>query len=453
MEQNDNSEKWISVLGIATTFLFVLLFGIFTFLSISNYRQEKEDTIVIEENEKYTLKIEYPQFPDTKVETMLRDKIDSYREEFFQEIKDKEIGEEKFDFSATYTMEEKEGVFFLQLLINSYVGEEPSFHQDEFYYYDKKTKEFVGLDYFMEEGKKDAFLKKVYYQTFQYLEKKKLKYDEKEIEKKIQDFSFSKFSFEEKGIQIWFPEQYFLEEIGEIKILLPYSSLKGIVKEEYFQEDEKTIPVSAPVKRDLSSFQGKKLIAFTFDDGPSIYTPMLLDHLEEHHARVTFFVLGSRVKQYSKTLIRSYEMGNQIGSHTYSHVSLTKLTDYRLLKEIEDTNEVIEEVLGIEPTLLRPPYGNINDHIKEMAHMNIILWNVDTLDWKNRNKKKVKEAILKGAKDGAIILLHDLYETSIEGVLLAMEELEKKGYAFVTIEEMVELKKVTLNQTKNYYSF
>ena len=204
-------------------------------------------------------------------------------------------------------------------------------------------------------------------------------------------------------------------------------------------------------ERSLENFKDKKLIAFTFDDGPSKKTTnKLLNALDCYHARVTFFVLGSRVYSNSDTIKRAYDMGNQIGSQTYSHSDLTKMNNESVINEINNTNLAVKNVIGVYPTLLRPPYGNISARVNNLTNMNIILWNVDTLDWKYRDANRIKDEIVKSASDGAIVLLHDLYETSIDGVILAMDELITQGYAFVTIDEMAELKGVKLNSSKVY---
>lgn len=221
---------------------------------------------------------------------------------------------------------------------------------------------------------------------------------------------------------------------------------------------DKDIPVIEetiqPQKRNLTAFCGKKLVAFTFDDGPnSETTNRLLDNLDKYNARVTFFVLGSRVNENADTLKRAYDMGNQIGSHTYSHKNLFKLENSQIMEEIATTNNEIKNVIGVEPTFLRPPYGNINCDIKNMVNMYTILWDLDTEDWKNKDANIIMDYILNNAHDGAIILLHDLYETSIDGALQAMEILEQEGYAFVTIDEMIELKKVELDKNISYHYF
>ena len=206
-------------------------------------------------------------------------------------------------------------------------------------------------------------------------------------------------------------------------------------------------------ERDINKFKNKKLIAFTFDDGPnSKTTNKLLDNLDKYNARVTFFVVGNRVKTYEDTLKRAYDMGNLIGSHTYSHKNLFELNNNQIVDEIKKTNNVIKEVTGSNTLYLRPPYGNTNKNIKNLANMYNILWDLDTEDWKYKDKNKIAKYIIDNAHDGGIILLHDLYETSIDGALLAMKELSKNGYAFVTIEEMATLKGITLNKASNYFN-
>jgi len=207
-------------------------------------------------------------------------------------------------------------------------------------------------------------------------------------------------------------------------------------------------------QRDLTQLANKKLVAFTFDDGPNNQTTnVLLDNLDKYKARVTFFVVGNRVSSNSEALKRAYDMGNQIGSHTYKHSNLLKLNNEQIIEEIQKANIEIKNVIGVEPTILRPPYGNINSEIKSATNMYTILWDLDTEDWKHKDAGKITQYILDNVHDGAIILLHDLYETSIEGALKSMEILEQEGYAFVTIDEMVELKQRKLTKEKSYYHF
>ena len=183
----------------------------------------------------------------------------------------------------------------------------------------------------------------------------------------------------------------------------------------------------------------KKVIALTFDDGPSIYTESVLNVLNEYNARATFFVIGSKVKYYSDTLINLLDSGNEIGNHTYNHKLLSKLNDDELLNQINKTQEIIKEYTGFTPTLFRPSYGSIKKSQKSMIDLNIILWNVDTLDWKYKNSKVIANRALSKAKDGSIILMHDTHKRSVEDLKIILNEL-KDEYEFVTISELLKIR-------------
>lgn len=209
-----------------------------------------------------------------------------------------------------------------------------------------------------------------------------------------------------------------------------------------------------PPKRDLEKYKGKKLIAFTFDDGPnSNTTNLLLDGLAKYDARVTFFIEGTRIAKNKEVLKKAYLSGHDIGSHTYNHKNLFRLKKENIVNEIKKGNSAIEAITGETPIYLRPPYGNVNKKINDLTDMYIICWDIDTLDWKYKDRNRIKNNIVNHAHDGAIVLLHDIYKESVEGAFLAMEELEKEGYAFVSISEMVELKGLNLKKDDVYYHF
>ena len=221
------------------------------------------------------------------------------------------------------------------------------------------------------------------------------------------------------------------------------------------QGNSEAQPQQTGKTRDLSTFKDKKLIAITFDDGPAgaESTGKLLDNLDKYNARVTFFVVGNRVANHASILKREYEMGNQVASHSFTHANLAKLSESGIKDELDKTNEAIKKVIGVEPTCIRPPYGSLNDTVKKAANMHIITWSIDTLDWKNKNADTVCNNIVSKAFDGAIVLLHDLYPTSVDGALKAMEILKDQGYAFVTVEEMAKLRGVEMNNTSVYNNF
>lgn len=178
-------------------------------------------------------------------------------------------------------------------------------------------------------------------------------------------------------------------------------------------------------------------VALTFDDGPSsTYTKALLKGLKKRGVKATFFLTGERI-QYSKKLVKKMKKdGHIIGNHTYSHIDLAKTGYDEAKKEIEDTNNAIMEITGEKPKYLRPPYGDWNDKLLEETDMSIVLWSVDPEDWKDRNADVVAKRVIKNTRPGDIILLHDIFKTSVEAAFKIIDELQDKGYTFVTIDQL-----------------
>ncbi len=197
----------------------------------------------------------------------------------------------------------------------------------------------------------------------------------------------------------------------------------------------------------------KPMVALTFDDGPSKdYTPIILDTLKENDANATFFVLGSEVKKNKDILIRMVEEGNQIGNHSYNHKDLTSISDYELWQQIVGTDEFIEDITGYTPTIMRPPYGFVNDEVRKRIYKPIILWSLDTLDWQSKNTEKISSKILDNVKDGDIVLMHDIYGTTADAVKIVVPELVKRGYQLVTIDELNQYRNDTTLLSGQTYS-
>lgn len=200
------------------------------------------------------------------------------------------------------------------------------------------------------------------------------------------------------------------------------------------------------------SANGEKLVAITFDDGPGPYTEGLLDALKERNAKATFFLVGSRVSGNTQAVLREYQEGHQVASHSWSHPKLTTLGGDALAAQLNDTAAAISAITGTSEFYLRPPYGSYNDTVCSYAGVPIILWSVDTLDWKYRNVETVKNNIVSGACDGAIILLHDIHETSVQGAIAAIDVLQAEGYKFVTVKELFAAKGIDPQPGKVYSS-
>ncbi|MCK1994814.1 polysaccharide deacetylase family protein [Peribacillus muralis] len=187
----------------------------------------------------------------------------------------------------------------------------------------------------------------------------------------------------------------------------------------------------------------KKVIALTFDDGPHpSHTMSILKDLEKYDAHATFFVLGNRVQHYPEVLQKMLEQGNEIGNHSWDHPQLTRLDNEKIKGQIQSTQDAIDQATGSEPSLIRPPYGAINDNVREdMDDLKVVLWDIDPEDWKYRNEKKIVNNVMSKAKDGKVILMHDIYQTSAAAAGKIIQQLHDKGYQMVTISELEKVQK------------
>lgn len=198
--------------------------------------------------------------------------------------------------------------------------------------------------------------------------------------------------------------------------------------------------------------KNKKMVALTYDDGPSIYTPRILKTLKENNSVATFFAVGNRVPMYSDTVKKAYDMGCEIGNHTYEHKSLPNLSETEVKRQISKTNKEVKKAIGEKPVIMRPTGGATNANVKQWVGMPSIIWSIDTLDWKTRNADSTRRAVLNCVKDGDIVLMHDLYSATATASETIIPELVRRGYQLVTVSELAECRG-GMKETGAYYSF
>lgn len=181
-----------------------------------------------------------------------------------------------------------------------------------------------------------------------------------------------------------------------------------------------------------------KKIALTFDDGPHPrYTEQLLDGLKERNVVATFFVTGENAQNYPNIIRREQEEGHLIGNHTYSHIQLTSGNRETFREELVKTNEILENITGETVSFVRPPYGSWDKSFEKELNMFPVLWNIDPLDWCSHNAECIAAKVVEKAGDGDIILMHDYYDTSVTAALEVVDVLQKRGFQFVTVEEIL----------------
>lgn len=198
--------------------------------------------------------------------------------------------------------------------------------------------------------------------------------------------------------------------------------------------------------------KSKPMVALTFDDGPNYNTSKVLDILEKYNVKATFFILGSNIKGNEDIIKRMNELDMEIGNHMYSHKLITKLKNQTITKEITKVDNLIFDIIGEYPTLVRPSYGTFNKRIKSLIDRPIIIWNVDTLDWKNHSSKRISNRILKNVSDGDIILMHDIYSATANSLEITIPKILDMGYQLVTVSELFYYKAEELSKGNVYGS-
>ena len=204
--------------------------------------------------------------------------------------------------------------------------------------------------------------------------------------------------------------------------------------------EPKPAPKPAPAVPAPTPTTGNKVIALTFDDGPGPYTAHLLDVLDQYGAKATFFLIGSKVSSQANVVRSIHARGHQLGNHSWSHPELPKLPVDQIAGEIDRTNDAIKQATGVTPAILRPPYGAVNGVVLEQLRlrgMSSILWSVDTRDWADRNSDIVCSRAVAGARPGAVILMHDIHQTSVGAVPCILSALKQQGYSFVTVQGLI----------------
>lgn len=239
------------------------------------------------------------------------------------------------------------------------------------------------------------------------------------------------------------PDTYFFDENG-IRVT-GKQEISGNIY--YFNEDGRFDTEKNPVN------PNRPMIALTFDDGPGRGTLRMLEALKEHNAKATFFMVGTRVNHYPDTIRKMVKYGFELGNHTTNHVKLTNYPVDAVANEINFTRDAILNIAGQTPTMVRPPYGAVNEVVQSVAGTPLVFWSVDTLDWELKDANLIRDYVLNTVKDGDIVLMHDIYEATVQATIELIPLLQERGYQLVTISEMARARGITLENGAKYYNF
>lgn len=394
--------KYFLYISALLVTLFIIV-NVFYKEQTKDLKDVKTSTITYKD-ELTEVNVEYPRFKDDKINKLITDIIYDYVKEF-----------KKFD-----TVQKS--------LIMNY----------KLYYFDNYVNITFNIENTLEKAKNKNILLNLKNKEISYISSV---YDKEYLENEINEIVYYKYQtdvyekikesninnntyiIDENKIEVYFNNINF-ENLDYIPyIIIPLT-------EDTFNEDE--VPD-----------ENKKYIAFTFDDGPSKSTKELLKTLELNDSTATFFMLGNRMKYNEEIVKEIYKSSSEVASHTYSHKNLNKLSKDDILKEINSTSIIFNKITNDNIKYIRPPYGNYNDTVKS-TNFPIILWNIDPKDWLVKDSTKVYNSVLKHACDGCIVLMHDLYPTTIEAVKMLIPKLNSLGYEVVSISDLVKYKNYNL---------
>jgi peptidoglycan/xylan/chitin deacetylase (PgdA/CDA1 family) len=190
----------------------------------------------------------------------------------------------------------------------------------------------------------------------------------------------------------------------------------------------------------------QRKVALTFDDGPdNTVTPAIIDILAKYNVKGNFFFIGSKVQEHPDVVKKAYDKGNLVLSHTYNHLELTKLGKTEIYKEIDQAGKTIKSVIGKEPAIMRPPYGEANEQVTAISReegYSLVLWSTDTLDWSQREADNIVKNVIDHVRNGDIILMHsDSDKTETQKALpLIIEALQAKNFEIVDLETLLNVK-------------
>ena len=401
---------------------------------------------VTRDNKREKVSIEYPITENEKINRLISESIDKIDRDFqntvlLATVFDKPMTE-TISYQVTYNTSEA-----LSIVVNikqDMNGAHPA-SVTQFWTFDKKSGEVVSLTDFTEQSNEaaEAIISAAKNSISQTI--KQRQQPEIDLNEIINKEALSNFIITNDGNALAWPlgqASLLPSSYGELTITVPISSVSKYLQNptaRKFANIPKPAEKPKPAPAAPTPIVANKTIALTFDDGPGPYTEKLLDILDKYDAKATFFLIGSKISGQASVVRNIQARGHQLGNHSWSHPELPKLSVDQIAGEIDRTNEAIRQATGVKPSILRPPYGAVNGVVLEqlrLRNMSSILWSVDTRDWADRNSQIVCSRAVAGARPGAVILMHDIHQTSVNAVPCILSSLKQQGYSFVTIQRL-----------------
>ena len=466
-KEKAQSKKIFIILTLVTTLIVTISGGIY-YLSQSHSQKITAPTdekyyftdsrysgirskFVTRNNKREKVSIEYPITENKKINRTVAEAVDKIDNDFRNTVLLATVFDRPMTETISYQVTHN-NLVALSIIVNikqDMHGAHP-ISLTNFWTFDKKSGEIISLEDFTERSNEAieaiiSYAKDNIAQTIKKRDKPEL-----DLNGIITKEALSNFIITDNGNSLAWPlgqASLLPSSYGEMTITVPISSVSKYLQNPTARKlanipkppEPKPEPAPAPAAPTPPPTTGNKVIALTFDDGPGPYTAHLLDILDQYGAKATFFLIGSKVSGQASVVRSIHARGHQLGNHSWSHPELPKLSVDQIAGEIDRTNEAIRQATGVKPSILRPPYGAVNGVVLEQIRtrgMSSILWSVDTRDWADRNSQIVCSRAVAGAHPGAVILMHDIHQTSVNAVPCILSSLKQQGYSFVTIQRL-----------------
>ena len=385
---------------ICISIVFLSLFIITNIFDITPKEKSNVTTSIISDNnEKYSIYVEYPRFHNDKINTIVTNKIYSYIKEFKKHNDNNKV------LDITYEL------YYFKDYLNI------TFHIENTL--SKIKNQNILIDLTKDET---TYITNIYDKD----------YLSNTINNHVQEKYSNKIYSEIKNSTI----NNFTYIISDNKIDVYFNNIKIDNNEEipYI-----TIDIETQASYHINDNSNKKFMAFTYDDGPSEYTSKLLKILENNNSSATFFMLGNRMKNYEELIRKIHSSNSEIGSHTYSHKDLTSISKDEINNELNSTNIIYNALTGQNLKYLRPPYNKYDENTLNQNY-HIISWNIDTKDWLLKDSAKIYNSVISQACDGCIVIMHDIYPETIEATEKLIPKLKEMGYEITSISKLAQIK-------------
>ena len=386
----------------------------------------EEEIVTIIKNDKSMVAINYP----VTSNNILNDAISSYVNKIYRKFKAEENKYEKPELNISYIYKEA-GENIISVSLNTEICTDKITNKIKTFNYDKKNNKFLTMEDIVDNLEAlDYDIKKALL----------LKYQEADMDF-LSNITYDYFTIDNENLTLYFnPAELKTNKNETIYLDIPLNSIKLLIDIDNEKDDNTYISIK---KKNID--YDKKVVALTFDDGPSKYTESILNILKANNACATFFVVGNKVEFYSEEIKRMLKEGSEIGNHSYDHKWLNRLSKEEFQAEINKTQGAIKKITGFTPKLFRPTYGGYSDKLKTYTDLTFVLWDVDSADWKVKNNKKILNNIIPNVKDGSIILMHDNHSYATKALADIIKWLKDEGYQFVTVSELLEIQNLRNN--------